>query len=120
MQSSPGGLHILEAPMPIALIVNSSPYGTEAPYNALRIAEALHLKDEWVELFFMGDGVNTARRGQDPGTAHASLEAMLTGLIEKALIVTLCGTCCRTEDSSRPTSSRVRPPAPSTTWRHWS
>ncbi len=106
--------------MPIALIVNSSPYGTEAPYNALRIAEALHLKDEWVELFFMGDGVNTARRGQDPGTAHASLEAMLTGLIEKALIVTLCGTCCRTEDSSRPTSSRVRPPAPSTTWRHWS
>ncbi len=44
----------------------------------------------------MGDAVNTARRGQDARGAHASLEALLTELIEKGVGVTLCGTCCQT------------------------
>ena len=82
--------------MSVAIVVNSSPYGTEEPYNALRLAEALQLGSEGVEIFFMGDGVNTARRGQDPRGAHASLEGMLTELVSKGVVVTLCGTCCRT------------------------
>jgi sulfur relay (sulfurtransferase) complex TusBCD TusD component (DsrE family) len=40
--------------------------------------------------------VNTARRGQDPRAAHASLEPMLFELAEKGVGVTLCGTCCQT------------------------
>jgi uncharacterized protein involved in oxidation of intracellular sulfur len=82
--------------MSVTLVVNSSPYGTEEPYNALRLAQAIQLGGEWVELFFMGDGVHTARRGQDPRGSHASLEALLTELLEKGVVVTVCGTCCRT------------------------
>ena len=82
--------------MSTVIFVNSSPYGTEQPFNALRLAQALELADEPVELLLMGDSVNTARRGQDPRNAHASLEALLAGLIKKGVSVTLCGTCCHT------------------------
>jgi sulfur relay (sulfurtransferase) complex TusBCD TusD component (DsrE family) len=82
--------------MSIALLVNTSPYGTEGPFNALRLAKALELEGEHLELLFMGDAVNTARRSQEPRTAHASLEPMLAELIQGGAGVTLCGTCCQT------------------------
>ena len=81
--------------MSVALLVKTSPYGAEGPFNALRLAQALELAGERVELLLMGDAVNTARRGQDPRTAHASLEALLAELTEKGVSVTLCGTCCQ-------------------------
>ncbi len=86
--------------MVTTLIVNGSPYGSELPYNALRLAAALLVKEQWVEVFFLGDGVQTARRGQDPRGAHASLEEMLTELLDKGAVVTLCGTCCQTRGLS--------------------
>jgi sulfur relay (sulfurtransferase) complex TusBCD TusD component (DsrE family) len=82
--------------MVTTLIVNGSPYGSELPYNALRLAGALLVKEHWVEVFFLGDGVHTAHRGQDPRGAHASLEEMLVELLVKGAAVTLCGTCCQT------------------------
>ena len=82
--------------MSVAVLINASPYGSELPYNALRLAHALELAEERVELLLMGDGVNTARRGQDPRAAHASLEALLTEIVDKGAGVTLCGTCCQT------------------------
>lgn len=82
--------------MSVVILINSSPYGSEQPFNALRLAQALELAEEPVELLLMGDAVNAARRGQDPRTAHASLEVLLIGLIEKGVTVTLCGTCCQT------------------------
>jgi sulfur relay (sulfurtransferase) complex TusBCD TusD component (DsrE family) len=82
--------------MVTTLIVNGSPYGSELPYNALRLAGALLVKEHWVEVFFLGDGVHTAHRGQDPRGAHASLEEMLVELLDKGAAVTLCGTCCQT------------------------
>jgi sulfur relay (sulfurtransferase) complex TusBCD TusD component (DsrE family) len=80
--------------MAVTLVVNTSPYGTEGPYNALRLATALQAAGEWVELFLLGDGVHTARKGQDPRGAHASLEPMLEEIIAGGAVVTLCGTCC--------------------------
>ncbi len=82
--------------MSVVIFINTSPYGTEGPYNALRFAQALELTGECVELLLMGDAVNTARRAQEPRNAHASLEALLTELLEKGADVTLCGTCCQT------------------------
>ena len=82
--------------MVTTVIVNGTPYGSELPYNALRLAAALLVKENWVELFFMGDAVHTARRGQDPRGAHASLEEMLAELTAKGAVATLCGTCCQT------------------------
>jgi uncharacterized protein involved in oxidation of intracellular sulfur len=88
--------------MSIAMLINASPYGTEQPFNALRLAQALELAGEKVELLFMGDGVNAARRGQEPRGAHASLEALLSELVEKGVEVTLCGTCCQTRGLQHP------------------
>jgi uncharacterized protein involved in oxidation of intracellular sulfur len=82
--------------MSVTLVVNSAPYGSEGPYNALRLAQALLARGEWVDLFLMGDGVHAARASQDPRGAHASLEAMIREALEKGAQVTLCGTCCQT------------------------
>jgi sulfur relay (sulfurtransferase) complex TusBCD TusD component (DsrE family) len=80
----------------IAVLINASPYGSELPYNAMRVAAALELGGQQVELLLMGDGVNVARRGQDPRAAHAPLEPLLAELVGKGVGVTLCGTCCQT------------------------
>jgi uncharacterized protein involved in oxidation of intracellular sulfur len=80
--------------MSVLIVVNTAPYGSEGPYNAFRLAEALVLRDEHVEVFLMGDAVHAARAGQDPRGAHASLEHMLLGLLERAVDVSCCGACC--------------------------
>jgi uncharacterized protein involved in oxidation of intracellular sulfur len=82
--------------MSILLVVHTAPYGSEGPYNAFRLADALVLRDEHVELFLMGDGVGAAKAGQDPRGAHTSLEQMLAGLLDKGVEVSCCGTCCAT------------------------
>ena len=86
--------------MATTIIVNGSPYGSESPHNALRLAAALGARKEWVELFLMGDGVHAARRGQEPRGAHASIEAALRELLDTGAAVTACGTCCATRGLS--------------------
>ena len=82
--------------MSLLIVINTAPYGSEGPYHAFRLAEALALRDDHVEVFLMGDAVHAARAGQDPRGAHASLELMLLGLLERAVDVSCCGTCCIT------------------------
>lgn len=93
--------------MSVLLVVNTAPYGSEGPYHAFRLAEALAVREEHVEVFLMGDAVAAARAGQDPRGAHASLEQMLNGLLELGVDVSCCGTCCSTrgipEDALVPT-----------------
>ena len=78
----------------VLIVVNTAPYGSEGPYNAFRLAEALALRDEHVEVFLMGDAVHAARAGQDPRGAHASLEQILLGLLDGGVDVSCCGACC--------------------------
>ena len=82
--------------MSVLLVVNTPPYGSEGPYNAFRLADALALRGEHVEVFLMGDAVGAARAGQDPRGAHASLEHLLVELLKKGVDVSCCGTCCST------------------------
>jgi uncharacterized protein involved in oxidation of intracellular sulfur len=82
--------------MSVLIVVNTAPYGSEGPYNALRLADALVLREEHVEVFLMGDAVHAARAGQDPRGAHASLEEQLRQLLEKGVDFACCGTCCTT------------------------
>jgi sulfur relay (sulfurtransferase) complex TusBCD TusD component (DsrE family) len=77
----------------ILLVVSTPPYGSEGPYNALRLAEALLTRDEVVDVFLLGDAVHAARRGQQP-SGGASVELQLLGALERGARVTLCGTCC--------------------------
>ena len=77
------------------LVVTTPPYGSEGPYNALRLADALALQEGHVEVFLMGDAVHAAKSGQEPREAHASLEHLMRGVLERGVTVDCCGTCCR-------------------------
>ena len=79
--------------MQILLIVNDQPYGSERPYNALRLAVAL-VKREDVELrvFLFGDAVGCAIAGQNLRDGHYHLDRMLKPLIRHGQLG-CCGTC---------------------------
>ena len=75
------------------LVVNDQPYGSERPYNALRLAGAL-AKREGVELrvFLLGDAVACAVAGQRLPDGHYHLDRMLKPLVRRGQ-VGCCGTC---------------------------
>jgi uncharacterized protein involved in oxidation of intracellular sulfur len=79
--------------MRVLLIVNDQPYGSERPYNALRLAGAL-AKREDIELrvFLFGDAVACALAGQRPPEGFYHLDRMLKPLIHSGEVA-CCGTC---------------------------
>ena len=79
--------------MRFLLIVNDQPYGSERPYNALRLAGALGRREE-VELrvFLLGDAVACAVAGQTLPEGHYHLDRMLKGVLNHG-VVACCGTC---------------------------
>ena len=79
--------------MNVLVVVNDQPYGSERPYNALRLAGAL-AKREGVELrvFLLGDAVACAVAGQQLPDGHYHLDRMLKPLLRRGQ-VGLCGTC---------------------------
>lgn len=81
------------APMNVLLVVNDQPYGSERPYNALRLASVLS-KREGVEVrvFLMGDAVACAVAGQKLPEGHYHLDRMLKGLLHRAQ-VGCCASC---------------------------
>ena len=66
------------------MIVNDQPYGSERPYNALRLAGALAKREE-VELrvFLLGDAVACAVAGQQLPEGHYHLDRMLKPLVRR-------------------------------------
>lgn len=79
--------------MKILVIVNDQPYGSERPYNALRLAGSL-AKREGVELrvFLLGDAVACAIAGQQLPDGHYHLDRMLKPLVRRGEVA-CCGTC---------------------------
>ena len=79
--------------MKVLFIVNDQPYGSERPYNALRLAGSL-AKREGVELrvFLLGDAVACAIAGQQLPEGHYHLDRMLKPLVRRGE-VGCCGTC---------------------------
>ncbi|MGD9734117.1 MAG: DsrE/DsrF/TusD sulfur relay family protein [Solirubrobacterales bacterium] len=79
--------------MKVLVIVNDQPYGSERPYNALRLATALS-KREGVELrvFLFGDAVACAVDGHQLPEGHYHLDRMLKGLLHRTEVA-CCGTC---------------------------
>jgi uncharacterized protein involved in oxidation of intracellular sulfur len=77
----------------ILVIVNDQPYGSERPYNALRLATALSKREEVdVRVFLIGDAVACAVDGQQLTEGHYHLDRMLKGLLHRAR-VGCCGSC---------------------------
>ncbi len=79
--------------MNVLVIVNDQPYGSERPYNALRLATALSKRDG-VELrvFLFGDAVMCAIAGQQLPEGHYHLDRMLKPLARRGEVA-CCGTC---------------------------
>jgi uncharacterized protein involved in oxidation of intracellular sulfur len=79
--------------MSVLVVVNDQPYGSERPYNALRLANALSKRDDVeVRVFLFGDAVACAVAGQQLPEGHYHLDRMLKGLLHRAE-VGCCGTC---------------------------
>jgi uncharacterized protein involved in oxidation of intracellular sulfur len=78
----------------ILFIVNGAPYGSELPFNALRLARELSKRDGvGVRVFLMGDAVGSAVAGQKLPDGYYHLDRMLTSLIRRDTEIGCCGTC---------------------------
>jgi uncharacterized protein involved in oxidation of intracellular sulfur len=77
----------------ITIIINDPPYGSERPYNALRLALALVKQGETdLHIFLMGDAVVCGLEGQNTPQGYYNIERMLKGLAGRATIEA-CGAC---------------------------
>jgi len=75
------------------IIINDPPYGSERPYNALRLANSLIKKEDIrVKVFLMGDAVTCAGRGQKTPDGYYNIERMLKPVVRRGRVL-LCGTC---------------------------
>ena len=77
----------------ITIIINDPPYGTERPYNALRLANSL-IKGEGISVtvFLMGDSVVCAKAGQKTPDGYYNIERMLKPVVRRGKVL-LCGAC---------------------------
>lgn len=79
--------------MNLLVIVNDQPYGSERPYNALRLADALSKREGIaVRVFLFGDAVACAVAGQQLPDGHYHLDRMLRPLGRRGEVA-CCGTC---------------------------
>jgi uncharacterized protein involved in oxidation of intracellular sulfur len=70
-------------------IINDAPYGSERPYNALRLALNLAKRQNAsLRVFLMGDGVLCARKGQATPQGYYNIERMLASLARRGEVAT--------------------------------
>lgn len=81
--------------MDILLIVNDAPYGSEKPYNALRLAVSLQREhaDVQVRVFLMADAVTGALPNQSTPDGYYNIQRMLRAIIAEGGEVKACGSC---------------------------
>ncbi len=70
-------------------VINDGPYGSERPYNALRMALNL-VKGEniKVQVFLMGDGVQCAAARQSTPEGYYNIERMLKSIARRGEVAT--------------------------------
>lgn len=81
--------------MKTLIIINDAPYGSERPYNAMRLA--LQLGKDYPEMeltvFLMADAVSCAISGQKTPNGYYNMERMLDLLHTHGGRLLLCGSC---------------------------
>ena len=70
------------------IILNEGPYGSERPYNGLRLAMSLQKKGATVKLFLMGDAVGCARKGQQTPNGFYNVGRMVTAVARQGAAAT--------------------------------
>jgi uncharacterized protein involved in oxidation of intracellular sulfur len=80
--------------MKYLFILNDPPYGTERSYNALRLARNLAAKEgAEIRTFLLGDAAASAHGGQKVPQGYYNVADMLSGLMRRNGVVSVCGTC---------------------------
>jgi uncharacterized protein involved in oxidation of intracellular sulfur len=80
---------------PITIVISDAPYGTEKPWNALRLAGALAAIKQKVNIFLLGDAVAVAKKDQKTPAGYYNLAQMLSELVKAGTDVLACGTCLK-------------------------
>ena len=71
------------------IIINDAPYGNERPYNGLRLALNLVKREALaVRVYFTGDGVFCARKGQNTPEGYYNAERMVKSLAKRGEVAT--------------------------------
>jgi len=70
------------------IVLNDGPYGSERPYNGLRLAMSLQKKGAPVKLFLMGDAVGCARSGQQTPTGYYNVGRMVVSVARQGSVAT--------------------------------
>jgi len=80
--------------MKVLIVLNDAPYGSEKPYNGLRLARTLQ-REHGAELniFLLADAVGCALRGQKTPNGYYNIERMLASILRNGARVKACGTC---------------------------
>ena len=77
------------------IIINEHPYGSEKPYNALRLALKI-LKEhsnELIRIFLMADAPACALKNQVTSSGHHDIENMIKSVIIQGGEVRICASC---------------------------
>ena len=78
-----------EASKSYLIAINDGPYGSERPYNALRLALNLVKRPGVsVRVFLIGDGVNCALAGQKTPEGYYNIERMVKSLAQRGEVAT--------------------------------
>lgn len=80
--------------MQMLIIIHDPPYGSERPYQALRLADAL-LKIEGdldLTVYLTADGVLCAKKGQKTPDGYYNIERMLKPVLGKGSVMA-CRSC---------------------------
>lgn len=78
-----------EASKSYLIAINDGPYGSERPYNALRLALNLVKRPGVsVRVFLIGDGVNCALAGQKTPEGYYNVERMVKSLAQRGEVAT--------------------------------
>ncbi|MBU1702303.1 MAG: DsrE family protein [Candidatus Eisenbacteria bacterium] len=83
--------------MKILIVIHDAPYGSEKPYQALRLAEALLRVEKDLELtvYLTADGVLCAKQGQITPNGYYNIERLLKPILQTQCIM-ICKTCMET------------------------
>ena len=77
----------------ILLLITEPAYGSENPYNALRLGLALLEKGASLSIYLLGDAVVGAKKGQETPRGFYNFGKFLSIFINKGVPVSLCITC---------------------------
>ncbi len=73
----------------VLIVINDGPYGSERPYNALRLGMQLAKeKGLGVQVFLVGDGVQCAVAGQETHEGYYNVERMMSSLARLGEVAT--------------------------------